>query len=143
MRFWNQFKTEIDAAKISNVSKFSYLKELLDSKVRFVIDGLPFKSEGYEGAKSILQTKFGKMSEIVTAHVKGIMDLPTINGSSATKIHDFYQKLLTHVQAMETMGKLKTINGYVRLLIDRLPGIRSDLVRDDEEWDTWEFPQLV
>ncbi len=50
MRFWNQFKTEIDAAKISNVSKFSYLKELLDSKVRFVIDGLPFTSEGYERA---------------------------------------------------------------------------------------------
>ena len=142
-RFWNQFSTEIDTAKISNVSKFSYLKELLDSKVRLLIDGLPFTSEGYERAKNILQTKYGKTSEIVTAHVKGIMDLPAINGSNAAKIHEFYQKLLTHVQAMETMGKLKTINGYVRLLIDRLPGIRSDLVRDDDQWHAWEFPQLV
>ena len=41
------------------------------------------------------------------------------------------------------MGKLKTINGYVRLLLDRLPGIRSDLVRDDVKWTNWEFPQLV
>ena len=47
-RFWNQFSTEIDTANISNVSKFSYHRELLDSKVRLLIDGLPFTSEGYE-----------------------------------------------------------------------------------------------
>eukprot|EP00112_Aurelia_sp_Birch-Aquarium-sp1_P001131 Seg1117.2 transcript_id=Seg1117.2/GoldUCD/mRNA.D3Y31 product="hypothetical protein" protein_id=Seg1117.2/GoldUCD/D3Y31 len=71
------------------------------------------------------------------------MDLPTINGANPVKIHEFFEKLVTHVQAMETMGKLKTINGYVRLLLDRLPGIRSDLVRNDDNWDSWEFPQLV
>eukprot|EP00795_Rhopilema_esculentum_P011260 gene11260-21451_t len=48
MRFWNQFSTEIDVAKISNVSKFTYLKELLDSKVDLLIDGLPFTPEVYE-----------------------------------------------------------------------------------------------
>ena len=143
MRFWNQFSAEIDKTKISNVSKFSYLKELLDSKVRLLVDGLPFTSEGYERAKSILQSKFGKPSEIITAHVKGIMDLPIINGANPVKIHEFYEKLLTHVQAMETMGKLKTINGYVRLLLDRLPGIRSDLVRNDDDWDRWEFTHLA
>ena len=108
-----------------------------------LIDGLPFTSEGYERAKNILQTKFGKTSDVITAHVRGIMDLPTISGSNAVKIHDFYEKLVTYVQAVETMGKLKTINGYVRLLLDRLPGIRSYLVRDDITWTNWEFPHLV
>ena len=107
------------------------------------IDGLPFTSEGYERAKNILQTKFGKTSEVITAPVRGIMDLPTVNGSNPAKIHEFYEKFVTHVQAVETMGKLKTINGYVRLLLDRLPGIRSDLVRDDVNWTNWEFPHLV
>ena len=143
MRFWNQFTAEIDSTKIAGVSKFSYLKELLDPKVKPLIDGLPFTSEGYERAKNILQTKFGKTSEVITAHVRGIMDLPTVNGSNPAKIHDFFEKLVTHVQAVETMGKLKTINGYVRLLLDRLPGIRSDLVRDDVNWTNWEFPHLV
>lgn len=30
MRFWGQFTAEIDAADISQITKFSYLKQLLD-----------------------------------------------------------------------------------------------------------------
>ena len=47
-RFWSQFEAGIDNAKITQVAKFSYMKELIDSKVRMSIDGLPFSSEGYE-----------------------------------------------------------------------------------------------
>ena len=65
LRFWNQFEAEIDTAQISAVTKFSYLKELLEKKVRVNVDGLPFNSEGYERAKKILKTKYGKASEII------------------------------------------------------------------------------
>ena len=98
------------------------------------------------GADNLVQTilssplrKFGKTSEVITAHVRGIMDLPTINGSHPAKTRDFLEKLVTHVQATETMGKLRTIIGYMRLLLDRLPSTRSDLVRDDVNWANWEF----
>ena len=47
LRFWNQFKAEIDSFDISPIRKFSYLKELVDPKVRSMIDALPFNSEGY------------------------------------------------------------------------------------------------
>ena len=100
--------------------------------MRLLIDGLPFTSEGYEREKAILQTKYGKPSEIVTAHVKGIMELPTITGTNPQKVHEFFERLTTHVQALETLGKVKSIKGYVRLLLDRLPGVRFDLVRSDE-----------
>ena len=46
------------------VTKFAYLKDLLEPKVRAGIDGLPFSSEGYERAKNILRNKYGKTSEI-------------------------------------------------------------------------------
>ena len=48
-RFWNQFETEINQVQISPLSKFSYLKELLAPKVRLLIDGLAFTSEGNAG----------------------------------------------------------------------------------------------
>ena len=32
------------------------------------------------------------------------------------------------------MGKLREIKGYVRVTLDKLPGIRTDLVRLDDEW---------
>ena len=46
-RYWGQFEVEIDKSDIGQVAKFSYLKELLVPRVRAIIDGLPFDSEGY------------------------------------------------------------------------------------------------
>ena len=71
------------------------------------------------------------------------MALPYIHGSQPAKIHDFYEKLLSNVQALETLGKLREICGYVRMTTDKLEGIRGDLVRTDDDWQEWEFPQLV
>ena len=120
-----------------------YLKELVDPKIRKEIDGLPFSSEGYEKAQNILKRKYGKPSEAVNAYVENIMSLSTINGSQPNKIHEFYEKLLFNVQSLETMGKLQEVNGYVRMTIDKLPGIRGDLVRTDDSWREWDFSQLV
>ena len=89
------------------MSKFSYLKELVSPKVRSLIDGPPFTAEGYTRAKNIFVKKYGKHSEVANAHVQNIMSLPHINNSNPYKIHEFSGKLLSSVQALETMGKLK------------------------------------
>ena len=143
VRFWGQFTAEIDAADISQITKFSYLKELLQPQVRPSIGGLPLTTEGYERAKNILKLKFGKESEIVNAYVDGIMSLPSIYGANPNKVSQFYEKLCSNVQALETMGKLGEVNGYVRMTLNKLEGIRGDLMRTDDDWQEWRFPQLV
>ena len=125
------------------MSKFSYLKELLIQRVRLLIDSLPFKFEGYSIAKSILLGKFGKLTEIAAAHIQCITSLPVIQNSHPNRVHDFYEKLMISVQTLDTMNKLKEINEYVRLTLDKLPSIRADLVRIDEDLQEWTFPQLV
>ena len=90
----------------------------------------------------MLKNKYGQTSEVVNANVQEIMGLPTIQNSNPGRIHAFYQKLSTYVQALETR-KLWSINAYVRLTLDRLPRIRSDLVRLDDDWKKREFPHLV
>ena len=42
-------------------------------------------------------------------------------------MHDVYEKLVVSVQALDNMNKLKETNRYVRLILDKLPGIRADL----------------
>ena len=111
LRFWSQFETEIDRVDIATVSKFSYLKEFFIPKIRALINVLPFNTEGYERAKTILKAKFGKPSVVTNAHIQCFMSLPGITQSSVGKIHDFYEKLVTHSQALDIMGKLKEING--------------------------------
>ena len=126
-RFWNTFSEEIDRSELPGTSKFSYLKEYLGPKVRPLIESLPFNTEGYTRAKTILESRYGRTSEIVTAHIQKIMNLQTVNGTNPTKVNEFYETLLKNVQALETMGKLESVNGYVRMVLDRLPGIRSEL----------------
>ena len=59
-------------------------------KVRALVDGLPFNTEGYEKAKAILEAKFGKPSEVTNAYIQFIMSLPIISQNNVIKIHDFH-----------------------------------------------------
>ena len=75
--------------------------------------------------------------------VQQIFGLPSITYYNIPKIHEFYEKLLTNVQLLETMGKLNQINECVQITLDKLQLIRADLVRLDTSWQKWTFPQLV
>ena len=93
MRFWNQYETEIDKSNITQVAKLSYLRELLVPSAKVLIEGLPFTSEGYERAKTILKTKYGQVSEVVSAHIQCILELPKVQGTDPSKLHKFYRHL--------------------------------------------------
>ena len=41
------------------------------------------------------------------------------------------------------MRKIKEMNGYVRATLDKLQGIRADLVRNGYNWQDWKFQQIV
>ena len=71
------------------------------------------------------------------------MDLPDISGADPHKIEEFCEKLTDSVQAFETMGKLNNVKGNVSMTLDKLSGIRGDLVRSDPEWETRDFVQLT
>ena len=143
LSFWNKFEAEIDKADLPAVTKFAYLKELVEPRVKRGIDGLPFSAEGYERAKNILKANYGKTSEIINAYVENILALPTISGTNAAKIHDFYETLLYNVQSLETLGKTSDCLALVRGVLNKLPGIKAELVQGKPEWKTWDFTQLI
>ena len=78
LSFWNKFEAEINKADLPAVTKFAYLKELVEPHAKRGIDGLPFSAEGYERAKNIIKANHGKTSKIINAYVKNILALPTI-----------------------------------------------------------------
>ena len=141
--FWNKFEAEIDSSDMVAVTKFAYLKELLEPKVREGVDGLQFTTEGYKRAKNILKTEYGKVSEIVNTYIENIMALPVVVGSQPSKVHEFYHKLSYNVQSLESLGKLSECWGLVRSVLNKLKGIKADLVRGQTEWQTLGFPELV
>ena len=143
VRFWSLFSTQIDQTSIPDEAKFSYLKELVIPKVRATIEKLPADGAGYKKAKEFLEQRYGDPSEVVNAHVQEILSLPIITGNSRPNIHNFYDNLLGHVQALETLGKLEQVAGNVRMTLDKLVGIRADLIRTEKDWKNWTFTELV
>ena len=141
-RFWGQFTETIDKTSVPPITKFSYLRELLDFKVKRTIEALPFTAEGYNRAKSILNERFGKESEIVKAYIKEILDLPSISSANPRKIGEFSEKLTYCVQALQTLNKLEQVNGAASMTLDKLPAIRGDLVRIDPSWESWDLAKL-
>lgn len=128
-----KLKTKLEYEKTSEEFK----------KVQTDIDGLPFNSEGYERVKTILKSEYGKTSEIVHAYVSNIMGLPVITGEGPKEINEFYKKLLFNVQSLETLGKLCEVSGNVRAVLDKLKGIKGELVRGHTGWRDWDFGQFI
>ena len=122
------------------MTKFAYLTELVDPRVRAEIDGLPFTTEGYERAKNILIGEYGKTSEIINAYVQNLANLPVITGTQPAPIH---KKLVYNVQSLETLGKLKDVTGNARSVLDELKGVKADLVRGEIDWQDWDSPRLI
>ena len=143
VRYWSLFETQIDQTPMREESKFSYLKELVVPKVRSTIEKLPPNSEGYKRAKDMLKERYGDTSEVVNAHIQQIMALPVIHGPSRPKIHDFYDQLLGHVQALDTLSRLHEVTGNVRMTLDKLDGIRPDLTGLDPKWKEWSFHDFI
>ena len=92
--------------------------------------------------KTILKERFGKDSEIIKGYTKEILELPTLTGTNPKAISDFSEKLTYCVQALQTLNKLEQANGATLMTLDKLPGIRGDLVRTDPEWEKWDFAKL-
>ena len=56
---------------------------------------------------------------------------------------EFYKQLRFTVQSLSTLGRLEDVKGNVRSTLDKLKGIKADLVRGKEGWKDWDFKDLV
>ena len=143
MRFWGQFETQIGKSSAPVVTKFSYLKELVDSKVRNLVDGLPFTPDGYQKAKDLLSRRFEKTSEVVGSYVRHILVFPTIRERDVKKIHEFYEILLFNVESLQTLKSINKLDAAVRFTFDKLGVIKNELAMIDENWCEWSFVQFL
>ena len=137
MLFWGQCETQIDKSSIPDVTKFSYLKELIVTKVRNLIDGLPFTGDGYQRAKDLLARRYGKTIEVVGTYVRNILELPTIKERDVKKIHEFYEVLLFNMESLQILQSLNKLDAAVRFTFDKLGIIKNELAMMDGNWSEW------
>ena len=66
-----------------------------------------------------------------------------ITGSNPKKVDDSYKKLSFNLQSLETLRRWRDVTGNVRAVLEKLKGIKADLVRGQNGWQEWDFAQLI
>ena len=59
------------------------------------------------------------------------------------KVKEFYKQLRYNVQSLDTLERLGDVKGNVRSTLDKLKGVKADLVRGYEGWRDWDFKDLL
>lgn len=44
---------------------------------------------------------------------------------------------------MEILGKSRDVTGNARIMLEKLKGVKADLVRGQIDWQDWDFPRLI
>ena len=129
VRFENMFLTQIDSRPISDEEKFGYLLESVGPKVRDRIANLKPGTVGYKTAWERLKKEYGQTKVVVNAHMDEVINLTPVRGSNYSKVQEFYEKLSKNFDAL--------------LTLDKLPQVKPDLVRVDENWEDWSMEDLI
>ena len=142
LRFWSQFEESVDKRNMASINKLGYLQGYLSPKIRSLISGLPYTEEGYNEAKKILNKKFGRTADIVKHYIKEITELSN-PGRDIRKIHEFSDRLSVAVQSLKTLGKLAETRSLAQTTLEKLSGIRNDLIGAAENFEEWGYEELI
>ena len=91
----------------------------------------------------LLKGEYGEDRTVPASHTREIINLPVVRSTRYLPIKEFYETLRTDYEALKAMKGHQKVDGLVSSTLEQLPGIKSDLTRNDENWELWTFDELL
>jgi hypothetical protein len=107
------------------------------------LDAPPCKYVCYKTAWDKLKKEYGQTKLVVNAHVDEIVNLAVVKGHNCMKIQEFYEALSRNYGALLTLGEADMLEGFVMTTVNKLPQVKPDLVRTDDNWENWDMAALI
>ena len=103
--FWESFDSAMNKnPTLSAIDKFNYLKALLEGPAVSAIQGLSLSEGNYAAALELLQQRFGRTQQIISAHMEELLKLPCCNGDRVAQLCAVYDKISVNVRGLEAIG---------------------------------------
>ena len=119
--FQDMFKTSVDNHQgLSDVQKFTYLRDHLGGLAKDTISGLPLTGGNYAVAVSLLTSRFGDSQVIINAHHVALMDLPNCSASTK-KLRTFYDAVEIHLRSLAAAGQDTAQLVFLPMITSKLP----------------------
>lgn len=146
MGFWDSFKSAVhDNASLSKIDKFNYLRSLLEGAASRAIQGLALSNNNYDAAVEILEQRFGKTQQIISAHMEEILKLQPCLTDRPSSLRFLYDKLSVHVRGLSSLGVSSQEYGslLIPIIMSKLPNeIRLEIARKSTD-EVWKIDELL
>ena len=102
--FWDSFESAIDKnSSLDEISKFNYLRGLLEGKASLALQGLVLTSENYVAAKGLLNERFGDDQIIIAAHMDALLNIAPIGNNNVTELRNIYDLIEVHTRNLQIL----------------------------------------
>ena len=133
--FWDIFNTSVHKrTDLEQIEKFTYLKGLLEGDALRLVEGFSLEAHYYDEAVGLLQTTYGRDTEIKMCFVKKLLELDSPE-VSAESLQQFRSNFECQIRSLNTLG-LKLEELYTILLYNKLPASMAEIIKRKAE-DDW------
>ena len=146
LSFWDSFNSAVHVNPgLSKIDKFNYLNSLLEGSAKRAIQGLTLSDANYDSAIEILQQRFGRQQQIISAHMEEILKIQPSTSDSPSSLRFVYDKLNVHVRGLKSLGVSAEQYGSLLtpIVMSKLPSdIRLQIARNTTE-EVWKIEELI
>ncbi|XP_054717258.1 uncharacterized protein LOC129226652 [Uloborus diversus] len=106
LNFWSQFENAVHKnPSLTDVDRFSYLKSLLGGSAANAVSGFALTAENYKIAIEILQSRFGRHSDLVQAHLNNLLNIQGVkNSRDLYALRALYDKCIVEIRSLESLN---------------------------------------
>ena len=144
--FWDSFKSAVhDNTNMSKIDKFSYPKSLLEGPASSCIQGLTLSEGNYDAAIAMLQERFGRPQQIITAHMDELLRIQGYVGDRPSSLRSIFDKIMVQVRGLESLGIRSAQYGslLIPVIMSKFPNeIRLRVARETNK-DVWDIDELL
>jgi hypothetical protein len=144
--FWDSYESAIHTNDdISPIDKFNYLNSLLEGPALRAIQGLTLTSANYNAAIEILNQRFGRPQQIVTAHMDELLKIQPCATDKLSALRFVYDKISVHVRGLTSLGISTEQYGslLIPVIMSKMPSdIRLEVARKASK-DVWKIEELL
>ena len=144
--FWESFKAAVhDNNSISKIDKFNYLFSLLEGPAARAIQGLTLSEANYIAAIQILEERFGRTQQIISAHMDELLKIQACQNEKSSSTRFVYDKIRVHVRGLDSLGVAAEQYGslLIPIIMSKLPAsIRLQVARKSTS-EVWKIDELL
>ena len=147
--FWDSFENSIHTSEqLSDVDKFSYLRNMLNGAAKTTTAGFSLISANYNAAIELLEKRYGNATTIRQAHINKLLNLsPVYNENDTERLRTLLDLRETHYRGLVTLGIAQETYSCVVVpkILEKIPeSVRLNMTHGTgDAYQEWNMQQMI